>query len=148
MKTPPSWPSGRRRRRPVFRSAIRSVTARARSPRRCWRCGPHSPRGGDVMRLRHEPLDLETTFEFRISVGASRGYANTLVRIEHEGIEGLGEASPSHYYGESRPLVEAALARWGPCLGNDPFALDAIERRMDEALLGHGAAHAAIEMAL
>jgi L-alanine-DL-glutamate epimerase-like enolase superfamily enzyme len=100
------------------------------------------------MRLRHEPLDLETTFEFRIAVGASHGHANTLVRIEHDGIEGLGEASPSHYYGESRPLVEAAFAIWAPCLGDDPFALDAIERRMRAALSGQGAARAAIEMAL
>ena len=100
------------------------------------------------MRLRHEPLDVETAFEFRIAVGASHGHANTLVRVDHDGIEGWGEASPSHYYGESRPLVEAALTRWTPCLGDDPFALDAIERRMDGVLLGHGAAHAAIEMAL
>ncbi len=100
------------------------------------------------MRLRHEPLDLATTFEFRIAVGASHGHANTLVRIEHEGIEGLGEASPSHYYGENRALVEAALAAWTPCLGEDPFDLDAIEARMHAVLRGHGAAHAAIDMAL
>ncbi|MGH7729760.1 MAG: dipeptide epimerase [Candidatus Eiseniibacteriota bacterium] len=100
------------------------------------------------MRLRHEPLDLATTFEFRIAVGASHGHANTLVRIEHEGIEGLGEASPAHYYGESRPLVEQALAVWSACLGDDPMALEAIEQRMHETLRGHGAAHAAIDMAL
>ena len=100
------------------------------------------------MHLRHERLDLETIFEFRIAVGASRGHANTLVRLSHDGIEGLGEASPSHYYGESRPLVEAALAEWAPCLGEDPFALDAIEQRMFAALRGNRAAHAAIEMAL
>lgn len=100
------------------------------------------------MRLRHEPLDLRTTFEFRIAVGASHGHANTLVRIEHDGLEGLGEASPSRYYGESRALVEAALSMWAPCLGDDPFALDAIEQRMHAVLVGHGAARAAIEMAL
>jgi L-alanine-DL-glutamate epimerase-like enolase superfamily enzyme len=100
------------------------------------------------VRLRHEPLELSTTFEFRIAVGARSGHSNTLVRIEHDGIEGLGEASPSHYYGESRLLVEAALAAWAPVLGDDPFALDAIERRMHDTLRGHGAAHAAIEMAL
>ena len=100
------------------------------------------------MRLRHEPMDLVTTFEFRIAVGASHGHANTLVRLEHEGIEGIGEASPSHYYGENRPLVEAALATLAPCLGDDPMALDAIERRMHDALRGNGAARAAIDMAL
>jgi L-alanine-DL-glutamate epimerase-like enolase superfamily enzyme len=100
------------------------------------------------MRLRHEPLELETTFEFRIAVGSSLGHANTLVRIDHQGIEGVGEAAPSHYYGENRALVEAALAAWAPCLGDDPMALDAIEARMHRVLHGNGAAHAAIDMAL
>jgi L-alanine-DL-glutamate epimerase-like enolase superfamily enzyme len=44
--------------------------------------------------------------------------------------------------------VEQALAEWAPCLGDDPFALERIERRMFETLRGHGAARAAIEMAL
>jgi L-alanine-DL-glutamate epimerase-like enolase superfamily enzyme len=101
------------------------------------------------VRLRHEPLELTTAFEFRIAhSGARLGRANTLVRIEHQGIEGLGEASPAHYYGENRALVEAALEAWAPTLGDDPFALDAIEARMDAVLHGNGAAHAAIDMAL
>jgi len=100
------------------------------------------------MRLRHEPLDLKTTFEFRIALGAKAVHRNTLVTIDHDGIEGIGEAAPSHYYGESRPLVEAALATWAPLLGDDPFALDAIEGRLHAALWGHGAARAAIDMAL
>jgi L-alanine-DL-glutamate epimerase-like enolase superfamily enzyme len=100
------------------------------------------------LRLTHEHLELETAFEFRIAHGVRRGHANTLVRIEHDGLEGWGEASPSHYYGETRELVEAALATWAPELGDDPFALDAIEARLDRALQGHGAARAAIETAL
>jgi L-alanine-DL-glutamate epimerase-like enolase superfamily enzyme len=100
------------------------------------------------MRLSHEPLDLATAFEFRIAVSTAKGHANTLVRIEHEGLTGLGEASPSHYYGETRRLVEAALDTWAPHLGDDPFALEAIDRRLASVLRGHGAAHAALEMAL
>ena len=100
------------------------------------------------MRLTHEPLPLETAFEFRISVGASSAHANTLVRIEHDGVTGVGEASPSHYYGENVRLVEAALDTWAPHLGEDPMALEAIERRLWDVLRGHGAAHAAIDMAL
>jgi L-alanine-DL-glutamate epimerase-like enolase superfamily enzyme len=101
------------------------------------------------VRLRREPLDLETVFEFRIAhSGARLGRANTLVRLEHDGIEGLGEASPAHYYGENRALVEAALDTWAPLLGDDPFALDAIDARLDAALQGHGAARAALDMAL
>ncbi|MBI1797048.1 MAG: dipeptide epimerase [Candidatus Eisenbacteria bacterium] len=100
------------------------------------------------MRLRHEPLDLKTTFEFRIALGARAVHRNTLIAIEHDGIEGIGEAAPSHYYGENRALVEAALATWAPLLGDDPLALDAIAGRMTGALWGHGAARAAIDMAL
>lgn len=100
------------------------------------------------MRLSTERLDLSTAFEFRITHGGGRGHENTLVRIEHEGISGLGEASPAHYYGEHRSLVEAALELWAPHLGDDPFALDAIERRLDQALDGQRAARAGLETAL
>ena len=100
------------------------------------------------MRLRHEPLELATAFEFRIAHGPGLGRGNTLVRLEHEGIEGLGEASPAHYYGENRRLAEQALETWAPLLGEDPFALEAIERRLRGALEGQAAARAAIEMAL
>lgn len=100
------------------------------------------------MQLRHEPLDVTTVYEFRIAVGGSSGHANTLVRLSHDGVEGWGEASPSHYYGENRRLVEAALDTWAPHLGEDPFAIGAIERRLHDVLRGHRAAHAAIEMAL
>lgn len=100
------------------------------------------------MRLRHEPLDVATRFTFRIAHGARTGHANTLVRIEHDGIEGIGEASPSHYYGETRGTVEVALDTWAPLLGDDPFALEAIEERLDHALAPNGAARAAIDMAL
>lgn len=100
------------------------------------------------MRLTHEPLELQTAFTFRIAVGARQRHANTLVRIEHDGITGVGEAAPSHYYGERPELVQAALDAWSDCLGDDPFALDAIDACMEARLWGHGAAHAAIEMAL
>jgi L-alanine-DL-glutamate epimerase-like enolase superfamily enzyme len=100
------------------------------------------------MRLRHEPLPVETIFEFRISWGAKQGHVNTLVRIDHDGLEGLGEASPSHYYGETPELVSAVLDHFAPLLGDDPFALDRIDQALDRSLIGHGAARAAIDMAL
>ena len=100
------------------------------------------------MQLVYEKLDLTTAFEFRISHGGRQACANTLVRLEHDGIVGLGEAAPARYYGESRPLVEQALDAWAPLLGEDPFALDAIEARLDAALGGQRAARAAVETAL
>ena len=100
------------------------------------------------MRLRVEPLDVATRFTFRIAHGSAESHDNTLVRLEHEGIEGLGEASPSNYYGENRGTVEAALRAWLPELGDDPFALDAIEARLDRVLAPNPAARAALDMAL
>ena len=100
------------------------------------------------MRLRHEPLPLSTRFTFRIARGARQAHENTLVRIEHDGLEGIGEAAPSAYYGESADTVQQALAAWAPHLGDDPFAFDALEARLDAVLDGQHAARAAIDMAL
>ena len=100
------------------------------------------------MRLTHEPMELATAFEFRIAHGTRQGHHNTFVVIEHDGVQGWGEASPSHYYGETRALVEAALDAWSAHLGDDPFAFDAIDARLDRVLQGQGAARAAIDSAL
>jgi L-alanine-DL-glutamate epimerase-like enolase superfamily enzyme len=100
------------------------------------------------MRLRHEPLDVATRYTFRIAHGARTAHDSMLVRLEHDGIEGLGEASPSHYYGEDRSTVTAALERWAAELGDDPLDLDAIEQRLDAALMPNAAARAALDMAL
>ncbi len=101
------------------------------------------------MRLSVEPLDFVTAWEFRISSTAPRTrHENLLVRLEHDGIEGLGEAAPARYYGETPALATAALERWAPLLGDDPFALDAIDARLDASLHGQWAARAALEMAL
>ena len=100
------------------------------------------------MKLRTSPLELHTAFTFRIAHGAKRSHVNTLVRIEHDGITGFGEAAPSHYYGETPALIEAALAEWAPHLGDDPFAFEAITTRLDRVLQGNTAARAGLEMAL
>ena len=101
------------------------------------------------MRLTHERLPLETQFEFRIAHARARlDRENVLVRLGHDGLEGLGEAAPSHYYGENTALVETAIDTWAPVLGEDPLALDAVFARMDAVLQQNGAAHAAIDMAL
>lgn len=100
------------------------------------------------MRLNVEPLELRTRYEFRIAHGARQGYRNVLVRLEHDGITGLGEGSASHFYGESYETMVDALAAWAPHLGDDPFALDALGARLDGALGENCAARAALEMAL
>jgi L-alanine-DL-glutamate epimerase-like enolase superfamily enzyme len=100
------------------------------------------------VQLQLETLTLASRFEFRIAHGARREYENTLVRLEHEGVVGMGEAAPSHYYGETPGMVREALTTWAPHLGDDPYALDTIEERLDDVLQGHHAARAALEMAI
>jgi L-alanine-DL-glutamate epimerase-like enolase superfamily enzyme len=100
------------------------------------------------VRLRHEPLEATTRYAFRIAHGSRQAHDNTLVRLEADGLEGLGEAAPSHYYGESAPVVRAARDTWAPLLGDDPFAFEAIEARLDAGLRLRGAARAAVDMAL
>ena len=100
------------------------------------------------MELSFETIPVETRFTFRIAHGSKREHRNTFVRVQHEGVTGWGEASPSHYYGESAAMAEEALRTWAPHLADDPFAIDTIHRRLDTVLAGHDAARAALDSAL
>jgi L-alanine-DL-glutamate epimerase-like enolase superfamily enzyme len=71
-----------------------------------------------------------------------------LVRIEHAGHVGLGEAAPIGYYHQSLDSAEAALAEMAGMLGNDPFALDAILDPIWERFASQSAAVAAVDGAL
>ncbi len=53
-----------------------------------------------------------------------------IVRLEHDGVVGLGEAVPSSLYGQSLESCEAALAEMAPRLGDDPFALESLLTRL------------------
>jgi L-Ala-D/L-Glu epimerase len=70
------------------------------------------------------------------------------VELEHEGVVGLGEATPVYYWGET---VESALGFLGAevsaALGDDPFALEAIRRRL-AGRPGEQAAKCALDGAL
>lgn len=102
------------------------------------------------MKVSWETIRVETVHPFRISRSVRTGDDLVWVRLEHEGIEGWGEADPSAYYGETADTVDAALRRLAPRLEEveDPFALEPIERDL-RALLGrNGAAHSAVSSAL
>lgn len=47
------------------------------------------------MRLTHEPISIHTKRTFRIAVGARSEFTTIIARLEHDGIVGYGEASPS-----------------------------------------------------
>jgi len=64
---------------------------------------------------------------FVISRGASDEAEVVVVEIRHDGVSGFGEANPIDRYEESAASALAFLESAGELLGDDPFALEAIE---------------------
>ncbi|HUP20876.1 MAG TPA: dipeptide epimerase [Gemmatimonadota bacterium] len=101
-----------------------------------------------MIAVERRPLTLTPTHPFQIARSVHRSYDHWVVRLEHDGDEGWGEAAPSARYGETAGTVAAALDLLEPCLGEDPYALDAIERRWSRALQGNASAKTALSSAL
>jgi o-succinylbenzoate synthase len=102
------------------------------------------------IQLNFEPLTLRTKHPFGIAYGTQSDHTNLLVRLRFDGFEGLGEAAPVEYHAESLYTAKAVLSQWQDenILGDDPFAIAEICRRLDRSVAGNAAAKAAIEMAL
>jgi L-alanine-DL-glutamate epimerase-like enolase superfamily enzyme len=84
---------------------------------------------------------------FVISRGASDEAEVVLVELRHDGVSGFGEATPIDRYEESAESALAFVQAAEELLGDDPFALEAIEARLAERPREQ-AAKAAIDGAL
>ena len=100
-----------------------------------------------ALELTHRRATLHLAEPFRISRETSVTEDVLWVEIAHDGVSGLGEAQPPAHYGESVEGAWAFLEDAGGLLGDDPFALEAIGRRLTE-LPGNHAAKAAVDAAL
>lgn len=101
------------------------------------------------LQLSTEILELRTRHPFRIARKEPEAIRTVLVRIrDADGVEGVGEATPQFFYGETIESVHAALARYAAVLGHDPFDLEGIDTRMLLALSGNASARAAVSSAL
>jgi L-Ala-D/L-Glu epimerase / N-acetyl-D-glutamate racemase len=67
------------------------------------------------------------------------------VELRHDGVSGFGEAAPIERYDESAASALAYVEEHASLLGDDPFALEEIERRLPQ---GQNAARAALDAAL
>jgi L-alanine-DL-glutamate epimerase-like enolase superfamily enzyme len=101
-----------------------------------------------AIRVEVRPLTLTPEHPFKIARSEHRTYDHRLVRLEHDGDIGWGEAAPSRRYGENAATVDAALADLLPLLGDDPYAIDRIEAGMNGLLWENASAKAAVSMAL
>jgi len=88
---------------------------------------------------------LELAETFVISRESSDTAEVVFVEVRHGKVSGFGEAAPIDRYGESAESALAYIEENGELLGEDPFALEAIEQRLPS---GEWAAHAAIDAAL
>lgn len=71
-----------------------------------------------------------------------------LVKIEHEGKVGWGEAAPISYYHQSLDSAEQALKDMAGMIGHDPFALDTILDAISTEFAHESAAMCAVDGAL
>lgn len=100
------------------------------------------------MELTAHTLDLTLTTPFRISRSVQTRAHNVQTRIDADGVEGIGEAAPSGFYGERRETVFMALTDFAEQIDFDPSFIVDIVTAMDKRLHANAAAKASVDMAL
>ena len=104
------------------------------------------------MKLSYETVELRAKHDFKIanqSVCADI-FRNVVIRLEHEGLTGWGEAAPFVIYGENQETVLAALQTLTPYIeqAGGPWEAETLMELLDSKLERNYAAKAAIDMAL
>lgn len=100
------------------------------------------------MHIDAKPVDLKLTVPFRISRNVQYTSPNAIVQINHGDFTGLGEAAPDGYYGESQESMLACVSLFAGNLGDDPFLIEDILKRLDGIIGLNPSAKAAVDMAL
>jgi L-alanine-DL-glutamate epimerase-like enolase superfamily enzyme len=100
------------------------------------------------MRVRARRYDLHLEIPFSISRSTTKTHAVYVAEIEHEGIVGYGEASPSAYYGDGPTLAQETIAGSQDLIGSDPFAVQDVSERLAEKFPASPSGRAAVETAL
>ena len=101
-----------------------------------------------MMKLSYETISLRLKHTFRTARESSDSRQNVICRVQHQGMEGWGEAAPSAFYGQDARTVAQVLDSMTGKLGSDPFALEAISSQMAGLFPGGAAARAAVDMAM
>ena len=92
--------------------------------------------------------ELALAEAFGIARGSRTNQVVVQVELEHEGVIGCGEASAVYYRGETVAAVVEFLGTTAPPLvGDDPFALEDIEERLED-VDGLSGGKAALDAAL
>ena len=100
------------------------------------------------MKLTHERQRIRPRHRFATSQWGVDEKETLIVRLEHEGHVGYGEAVPSSLYGQTLESTEAALTAFAKLLGDDPYAIEPIVQRLIAAYDDQRAAIDGVEAAL
>ncbi|MFH1070650.1 MAG: dipeptide epimerase [Candidatus Glassbacteria bacterium] len=104
------------------------------------------------MKISWEPVSLIPRHTFKIAREELTGdrFDNVILRLEHEGVTGWGEAAPFFIYGENQRTVIAALETLKPLIErwDDPWKAESLMEELDAALEWNYAAKSAVDCAL
>ena len=102
-----------------------------------------------TLRLEAEVLSLHTRHPFIIARGGQSDYDTVWVKlVDHDGMEGWGEAAPTRFYGETTETVLAALQAYATVMPKDPFDHEGAELGWATKLKRNPSARAALSAAL
>lgn len=100
------------------------------------------------MKLTYSCYELELIHTFTIARGSEVIAPCIIVKVEHDGIIGYGEAAPSSRYHESKETVIEFLKKVKLAQFNDPFQLEEILDYVDAIAPENTSAKAAVDIAL
>jgi L-alanine-DL-glutamate epimerase-like enolase superfamily enzyme len=100
------------------------------------------------MKISWKQYELTLKHTFRISRSASDSVKVIVVELEHDGIIGYGEASPTKRYGESVETITAFLGKVDLTRFESPLMLEDILNAVEALAPGNTSAKCAIDLAL
>lgn len=111
---------------------------------------PNFKQSTEMMKLSYIPYTLLFRHPFRIAHGMRTSTPVMIIRLEHEGITGYGEASMPPYLGESHETVKSFLEKAKPIIEKhaDPLSFRKLLCEIDLLAENNTAAKAAIDIAL
>jgi len=100
------------------------------------------------LNLQFFPFDLQLTHPFKVSVFSRTTTPIIILKLEHEGVIGLGESSMPPYLGETQQSVMQFLSKINLSQFQNPFDIDTILSHIDSIEKENNAAKAGFDIAL
>ncbi len=100
------------------------------------------------MKISWFPFTLQFRHQFTVATFSRTTTPIVIVKLEHHGETGYGEASMPPYLGESQDSVISFLSKINFLKLQDPFNTEEILRYIDQLQTGNNAAKAAVDIAL